>query len=863
MLLDGTEENSLVFNGDDGCTSFIRFVEDLRSSLPASDEESMVDLIPTRLYGTALRTYESLPVKCQQNCDDLMFAMTWSFPGWVRGTFASTTSLLTGLTPTTLAAPPPTSLTFTREKNDTTNSEQESPLSRLLGNLSLGPLLKARGDSQLTPQIVVHSLYLDRVDDLESDHNFKVVTRLVEIPLSDKQAVSKAAKEPILTITAKEAGCYRVGFTFVINFGVLWLASTHSVQKPSFSIPSQGLSTSNHTFNSDADEIEDDEWADFDGGKLFTNADNTPYTFTFHSTLRQYTEEREETRQLIQDNGGVVVDDEAYADIILADDKSPLYHKLYQQIIRTTTKKHVESLKWVETCIIICKVQFTRDAKRRGGRPAGKEARPFSPSEKEHIVYYLAHRSPYIPSTQRWQFSPPQSKRHNHDHVSRAGNRIWKELYESGRPWARNHPWSSYREHYYRNRAQYDVWIQRYVDKNPWLLSEVGRRLIEDLVDEPGALDDELPQEEHGHIIAPSPNGAVLISEQRSPTREMDEIAVNQSRIPFSRPVALPPDRIQPNILNLRPTAQQPHWRLERSLTPIGDDESWLINSSDEEDQMTARQPPRPVQSLFPRVAQMSSNTRNTRVRQKDRQGAVAPSHPFSRPQGQSLAEAFRQHTMQAQNSNPVPRTPERSQQYDSSTSTRGSPSTPRGEIQSRRTLGSEVDIMDLPHGLESSRPSRSPTTVLPSVEEFNGDPFGDPAPNEMHAELERQINLLYENEQSGVFDSDDVCSLEAEGHPGNSKRKKPGPSPHGGWNRQSREPKGFEIKSLSRSRESTIQSRREEIAGSVLVYHLREDGSSAMIRQNSRNGTPVMGAERTRLARDGSPSKLRTSEAS
>lgn len=145
------------------------------------------------------------------------------------------------------------------------------------------------------------------------------------------------------------------------------------------------------------DELENDGWANFDGDKLFTNPDNTPYTFMFHATLRQYTKEMEETKVLIevvpdltrtvqpillisclQDNGGAVVHEEANADIILADDKNPSYHKLYQRIIRTTTKKHVETLRWVETCIIVCKVQFTRDARSRGGRPAGKGCVPAS-----------------------------------------------------------------------------------------------------------------------------------------------------------------------------------------------------------------------------------------------------------------------------------------------------------------------------------------------------------------------------------------------------------------------------------------------------------------------------------------------------
>lgn len=89
MLHDEFKENPLVFRGDDNCASFVRFMEDLRRSLPTSNEEDMIDLVPTRLYGNALRVYEGLSAECQQSWGDLMFAMTFSFPGWVRPTSMS------------------------------------------------------------------------------------------------------------------------------------------------------------------------------------------------------------------------------------------------------------------------------------------------------------------------------------------------------------------------------------------------------------------------------------------------------------------------------------------------------------------------------------------------------------------------------------------------------------------------------------------------------------------------------------------------------------------------------------------------------------------------------------------------------
>ncbi|KIO28533.1 hypothetical protein M407DRAFT_6706 [Tulasnella calospora MUT 4182] len=627
-------------------------------------------------------------------------------------------------------------------------------------------------------------------------------------------------------------------------------------------VPRQDAPASDPASNSDVGELEDDEWTIFDGGKLFTNADHTSFTFMFHPTLHQYTEEREKTKELIEDNGGVMVDDEANADIILADDKRPLYHKLSQRIIRTTAKKHVETLRWVETCIIICKVQFTRDTRSRRGRPAGNEPRTFSPSEKEHIIYYLAHRSPYIPSTQKWQFAQPQSKRPYYDNVSRAGNRIWKELFESARPWARNHPWQAYREHYVRNRAQYDFWIQLYVDENLWLLSEVAQRLIKDFLDEPGAFEDELPQEEHSRIIAHAPKRPATTRAPRSPARAATGMAGNHLSRSFSRPVDLPPNQSQANISNLRPSVQQPHRRLGGSPTSR-DDASWLINSSDEEDLVTAPLPPNPHHSL----SQRSNGVEEEEARREtaDQVDDGAPSHPFNRHQVQGSAEAFRRQPVELDTQNGAPvtrRKPERPR--DSLTSARESPSTPRAETPGR-TLNSEIDETDVPAGVESSLPSRLTTTAWPLLEEFNVGPSGGSAQDEMHAELERQISLLYENEHAGVFSSDDVPSLEVENHPASNrpKRKKSSSVPDGQRTLQSRKPRSFQIKCLSQSEKPTTLSRQEEMTGSVLVYHLGRDGGGAMVRRSSKHGTPVRGAERTNSSRNGSPFSSRASETS
>lgn len=95
-----------------------------------------------------------------------------------------------------------------------------------------------------------------------------------------------------------------------------------------------------------------------------------------------------------------------------------------------------------------------------------------------------------------------------------------------------------------RNQAQYDLWIQRYVNDNSWLLSEVGRRLIEDLLDEPGALEDELSQEEHGHIIRLVPKRPAPKRYYQAPAQSTGDVARNRTRV-VTRPVDFSPSRSQ------------------------------------------------------------------------------------------------------------------------------------------------------------------------------------------------------------------------------------------------------------------------------------------------------------------------------
>ncbi|KIO25837.1 hypothetical protein M407DRAFT_24794 [Tulasnella calospora MUT 4182] len=634
--------------------------------------------------------------------------------------------------------------------------------------------------------------------------------------------------------------------------------------------------------NSDIDELEDDGWVD--DANLFRNANNSPYTFLFHSSLNGYIEEREEITELIQEHGGVVVDEEENADIILADDKSPSYQKLYQRITRTTAQKHVENLKWVETCTIIGKVQFTRNSRSRsGGRPAGKDRRAFTLSEKEHIVYYLAHRSPYIPSTQKWQFGSPERKRAYNDNVSRAGNRIWKELCQSDRPWAKNHTWVAFREQYVRNRAQYDFWIQRYVDENTWLLNEVAERLIEDFLDEPGVLEDELPQEEHARTVAYVPNRPPNAEDQWPPARAAGPIAGNQSNRSSSRRSNAPSRVSHANASTARPSVQQPRRQLERPPPPParsrGGDESWLINSSDEEDTTAPRHPPLPPQSSASRVAREDNEAEEEEEPQEaaNQEDIGALIHeethhpdvsPYDRNQVQTSREVFRKQLMEIQAQNTVPvtsRSPRRrsDQRHQSPTSTSAGPSTPLANTQSGIAPDPELDQTGPPPAAGSSIPAGSTTTVWPLLEESTADPSEENIRDEMRVKAE-QLSQSHESEPIERLDGDNDAPAPAIKNTGRPKRSKAISTPRaqqtGKQSRQSRKPKSFKIEGLSQSGKPGNLTRHEEITESALVYHLGRDGDSAMIRRSSKHGTPVRGAERTSLAHDGSPSSRRTS---
>ncbi|KIO18314.1 hypothetical protein M407DRAFT_32022 [Tulasnella calospora MUT 4182] len=86
----GAQSPPIIFDGSDLSFSFTDFLRRvawspdwiaLVASVAHHDMESMV---PSRLYGDALRYYESLDLECQQDFEQLRDALSRRFPGAIR-----------------------------------------------------------------------------------------------------------------------------------------------------------------------------------------------------------------------------------------------------------------------------------------------------------------------------------------------------------------------------------------------------------------------------------------------------------------------------------------------------------------------------------------------------------------------------------------------------------------------------------------------------------------------------------------------------------------------------------------------------------------------------------------------------------
>ncbi|KAG9030695.1 hypothetical protein FS837_003210 [Tulasnella sp. UAMH 9824] len=89
-LSSHTQSSPVIFDGSDQRFSFTDFLRrvawssDWIALVASVGNKEMEHLIPSRLYGDALRYYESLDLECQQDFERLQDALHRRFPGVIR-----------------------------------------------------------------------------------------------------------------------------------------------------------------------------------------------------------------------------------------------------------------------------------------------------------------------------------------------------------------------------------------------------------------------------------------------------------------------------------------------------------------------------------------------------------------------------------------------------------------------------------------------------------------------------------------------------------------------------------------------------------------------------------------------------------
>ncbi|KAG9019785.1 hypothetical protein FRB90_007928 [Tulasnella sp. 427] len=225
----------MTFDGSDASVAFLDLVRSTKISSRANNHD-WADLIPTLLYGEALRDYETLPPDCQEDWVQLRDAMIHRFPGPLRsgGIVARSPHHRETSGVSTVAEPPPITTIIERPptpppketNNDTGNdSETKSYVAGLVRRLSL--LIGPEDDGRLT----VRSFVIERIQGGTILRPSSVV-RKVEVDLRDREAVYSAKQAPLLTIPGYEVKHYRVGFTYCINHANVSIGYEHKVLWP-------------------------------------------------------------------------------------------------------------------------------------------------------------------------------------------------------------------------------------------------------------------------------------------------------------------------------------------------------------------------------------------------------------------------------------------------------------------------------------------------------------------------------------------------------------------------------------------------------------------------------------------------------
>ncbi|KAG8902318.1 hypothetical protein FRC01_009619, partial [Tulasnella sp. 417] len=255
MLPGPSTSQHVIFDGSDMSISFLDFVQRLENSPDWIDitafsvSKDIEHVVPTHLYGEALRYYESLDPACQLDWSQLRHLMARRFPGKIRsGGFIRRSTLHwdeDGLS--TMAESPP--LTSSRLAVSGTTIDEAEELgfsefgSRQKGpHLSLSSLRRLRVPSfsrspkrpepSAEPYVTVNSLIIQYA---HGGTKWKPISTSiqVEVDLTNPQAVAAAKKAPIITIPSNEdSERYLVGFMFTVQHGVRSIDFCHKVLSP-------------------------------------------------------------------------------------------------------------------------------------------------------------------------------------------------------------------------------------------------------------------------------------------------------------------------------------------------------------------------------------------------------------------------------------------------------------------------------------------------------------------------------------------------------------------------------------------------------------------------------------------------------
>ncbi|KAG8944693.1 hypothetical protein FRC04_001592 [Tulasnella sp. 424] len=218
MLPGDSTREYVIFDGIDKSISFMDFVRQLESFPYCTDafsvSQNMENVVPTYLYGEALRFYETLDPDCQEDWAQLRSKMVRRFPGIIRSgglVRRSTTQWDEEGLPTLAKAPPTTSsklailVPVIDEAEDTASDPQEDALGQRRSFLSLSVLkgrlrvpsfsrALGRPGTPLQPYVTVHSMFIS------STYGGTDLIPICTVDLSDPQAVAAAKKAPLLTL---------------------------------------------------------------------------------------------------------------------------------------------------------------------------------------------------------------------------------------------------------------------------------------------------------------------------------------------------------------------------------------------------------------------------------------------------------------------------------------------------------------------------------------------------------------------------------------------------------------------------------------------------------------------------------------